>query len=127
MKIIDFGSSFIKNTKQHKHTNYIQSRYYRAIEIFRKEYYGLEIDMWSLGCIIYELFTGSPLLPGKNTDDQYNKIIDITENSTILVSKLNSIGQYEDVIDYIVKCLEWKPHLRLNPLKAKEHDFYKII
>lgn len=127
VKIIDFGSSFIKDTKQHKHTNYIQSRYYRSIEIFRKEHYGLEIDMWSLGCIIYELFTGSPLLPGINTNDQYNMIVEYTENPTILISKLNNIGDYEDAIDYIVKCLEWKQHLRLNPIKAKEHDFYKII
>ena len=127
VKIIDFGSSFLKNTKQHKHTNYIQSRYYRSIEIFRKEYYGLEIDMWSLGCIIYELFTGCPLLQGKNTKDQYFKIIDLTENKNILISKLNQIGKYDDAIDFIVKCLEWEKHLRLSPIKAKDHDFYKIL
>ena len=26
--------------------------------------YGSEIDMWSLGCIVSELYTGVPLFPG---------------------------------------------------------------
>lgn len=27
-------------------------------------HYGTEIDMWSAGCIMYELLTGKPLFPG---------------------------------------------------------------
>jgi serine/threonine protein kinase len=29
----------------------------------------MAIDMWSFGCIIAELFTGSPLFPGENELD----------------------------------------------------------
>ena len=31
---------------------------------------GLPIDMWSLGCILAELLTGYPLLPGEDENDQ---------------------------------------------------------
>lgn len=30
----------------------------------------MPIDMWSLGCILSELFTGYPLFPGENEQDQ---------------------------------------------------------
>ena len=32
--------------------------------------YGMPIDMWSLGCILAELLTGYPLLPGEDEADQ---------------------------------------------------------
>lgn len=32
--------------------------------------YGMPIDMWSLGCILAELLTGYPLLPGEDENDQ---------------------------------------------------------
>jgi dual specificity tyrosine-phosphorylation-regulated kinase 2/3/4 len=28
--------------------------------------YGVEIDMWSFGCILAELYTGYPLFPGES-------------------------------------------------------------
>jgi serine/threonine-protein kinase PRP4 len=31
--------------------------------------YDAAIDIWSLGCIIYELITGSPLFPGKDENE----------------------------------------------------------
>jgi len=35
------------------------------------------IDMWSLGCITAELFTGYPLFPGENEIDQLAYIMEI--------------------------------------------------
>lgn len=28
--------------------------------------YGLEIDMWSFGCLVAEIHTGQPIFPGDN-------------------------------------------------------------
>lgn len=36
----------------------IQSRFYRSPEIILGLAYGKSIDMWSLGCILAELYTG---------------------------------------------------------------------
>jgi serine/threonine protein kinase len=32
--------------------------------------YSFEIDVWSTGCILAELFTGIPLFPGENEKEQ---------------------------------------------------------
>lgn len=62
IKVIDFGSSCFENQRLY---TYIQSRFYRAPEVILGARYGMPIDMWSLGCILAELVTGYPLLPGK--------------------------------------------------------------
>ena len=58
VKVIDFGSScFI-----HDHlSSYVQSRSYRAPEVILGCKYDFRIDIWSLGCILAELFTGNVL------------------------------------------------------------------
>ena len=65
-KVIDFGSSCFAHGKVH---TYIQSRYYRSPEVVLGLGYGPAIDMWSLGCILVELETGTPLFPAKNEQD----------------------------------------------------------
>ena len=61
MQVIDFGSSCFKSKRMY---TYIQSRYYRSSEVILGMPYGPPIDMWSLGCILAELWTGRPLFPG---------------------------------------------------------------
>jgi dual specificity tyrosine-phosphorylation-regulated kinase 2/3/4 len=58
VKVIDFGTACEEGDCAF---NYIQSRYYRAPEIILGMKYDRAIDMWSLGCIVAELFTGEAL------------------------------------------------------------------
>jgi serine/threonine protein kinase len=73
IKIIDFGSSCFVNESVY---TYIQSRFYRAPEIILGAPYSCAIDVWSLGCIIVELFLGYPLFPGDNEEEQMVLLID---------------------------------------------------
>ena len=66
IKIIDFGSS-CKDCQSGFF--YVQSRYYRAPEIVLGTKYGHAVDMWSFGCIVYELITGRPLFPGHDENE----------------------------------------------------------
>ncbi|RZF33351.1 hypothetical protein LSTR_LSTR016021 [Laodelphax striatellus] len=74
IKVIDFGSSCFETQKVY---TYIQSRFYRAPEVILGCRYGMPIDMWSLGCILAELYTGYPLLPGEDESDQLSCIIEL--------------------------------------------------
>jgi len=74
IKVIDFGSSCYEHLRVY---TYIQSRFYRAPEVILGAKYGMPIDMWSLGCILCELLTGYPLLPGEDEGDQLSCIIEL--------------------------------------------------
>jgi len=39
--------------------------------------YTRAIDMWSLGCIIYECFVGVPIFAGENEKDQMASIFEV--------------------------------------------------
>ena len=74
MKVIDFGSSCYEHQRVY---TYIQSRFYRSPEVILGLPYSMAIDMWSLGCILAELYTGYPLFPGENEVEQLACIMEI--------------------------------------------------
>ncbi|OQR85159.1 serine/threonine-protein kinase minibrain-like isoform X1, partial [Achlya hypogyna] len=72
VKLIDFGSSCRVGKEVFQ---YLQSRFYRAPEVILGLKYTEAIDMWSLGCILVEMHSGSPLFDGANVTDQLHKIV----------------------------------------------------
>ncbi|XP_051952668.1 homeodomain-interacting protein kinase 2-like isoform X1 [Xyrauchen texanus] len=72
VKVIDFGSA--SHVSKAVCSTYLQSRYYRAPEIILGLPFCEAIDMWSLGCVISELFLGWPLYPGASEYDQIRYI-----------------------------------------------------
>lgn len=78
-KLCDFGLS---RTLRSAHftspcmTEFVATRWYRSPEIvFGSKEYGCASDMWSLGCLIYELYTRQTLLPGLDSIDQICKLL----------------------------------------------------
>lgn len=57
---------------------YIQSRFYRSPEVILGHPYSMAIDMWSLGCILAELYTGYPLFPGESEVEQIACILEVS-------------------------------------------------
>mmetsp|Transcript_39051 Transcript_39051/g.63279 ORF Transcript_39051/g.63279 Transcript_39051/m.63279 type:complete len:534 (-) Transcript_39051:342-1943(-) len=74
IKLCDFGSSCLTSNATFA---YIQSRFYRAPEVILGMAYGVEIDMWSVACVLVELHTGQPLFDGSSEVDQLYKIFDL--------------------------------------------------
>ncbi|XP_021487424.1 dual specificity tyrosine-phosphorylation-regulated kinase 4 [Meriones unguiculatus] len=74
VKVIDFGSSCYEHQKVY---TYIQSRFYRSPEVILGHPYSMAIDMWSLGCIMAELYTGYPLFPGEDEVEQLACIMEV--------------------------------------------------
>uniref|UniRef100_A0A0D9YGV5 Protein kinase domain-containing protein n=1 Tax=Oryza glumipatula TaxID=40148 RepID=A0A0D9YGV5_9ORYZ len=62
IKVIDLGSSCFLTDNL---CLYVQSRSYRAPEVILGLPYDQRIDIWSLGCILAELYTGEVLFPNE--------------------------------------------------------------
>ena len=65
----DFGLSLFLKTDYKKYINIIQTRWYRSPEIIYKIPFNEKIDIWSLGCIIYELIASRPLFKSYSDND----------------------------------------------------------
>ncbi|KAL0346609.1 UNVERIFIED_CONTAM: Cyclin-dependent kinase F-1 [Sesamum calycinum] len=64
-------------------TSCVGTRWFRAPELlYGSTNYGLEIDLWSVGCIFAELLSLEPLFPGNSDIDQLGKIFSILGNLT---------------------------------------------
>lgn len=76
IKICDFGlARYVdpdrEEGKNANMTEYVVTRWYRAPELLlATEEYSSAIDMWSAGCILAELYYGSPLFPGSDVKNQ---------------------------------------------------------
>ncbi|XP_062204226.1 uncharacterized protein LOC133906364 [Phragmites australis] len=67
LKLCDFGNAMLAGMNEV--TPYLVSRFYRAPEIILGLPYDHPLDMWSVGCCLYELYTGKVLFPGPSNND----------------------------------------------------------
>ena len=77
VKIGDFGLSriFANTSNIKRYTNRVVTRWYRSPELLLGETnYGPAIDMWSIGCVFWELLTGEVLFMGNNEKEVFLQI-----------------------------------------------------
>ena len=74
IKIGDFGVSKQLNTNNKYAKTDTGKEHYKAPEIIKNEKYDIRCDIYSLGCIIYELFTLNEYYIDKYFDDKDGKI-----------------------------------------------------
>lgn len=67
LKIADFGlANSFAIKPEGPFTNRVVTLWYRAPELLLGSTdYGYEIDLWSAGCLLAEMFLGRPLMPGR--------------------------------------------------------------
>lgn len=67
LKIADFGLATSYNPHHSVPlTSRVVTLWYRPPELLLgASHYGVAVDLWSTGCILGELYTGKPILPGK--------------------------------------------------------------
>ena len=150
LRIADFGStrSATNNTNM---TEYIATRWYRPPEVLLTSgEYGAPLDIWAVGCVLYELITRRPLFPGKTAIDQLQKIHEVlgTPDNSVLLRfhiannmrnrmcfteyKGSGLRQLlpnvdECVIDLLMKLLTYIPEDRITAQEALSHPAFAEI
>lgn len=148
LKLCDFGSAK-KLVKGEPNISYICSRYYRAPElIFGATDYTADIDTWSVGCVMAEMFLGKPIFPGESAVDQLVEIIKVLGTPTFEQVKIMN-PDYKDfkfpnikpfqwnklfknhvdvvAIDLISKVLVYTPKERLSPVECLMHPYFNEV
>eukprot|EP01147_Barroeca_monosierra_P008693 gene8693-1082_t len=149
LKLADLGSCRGIYSKP-PFTEYISTRWYRAPEcLLTNGFYGHKMDMWSVGCVMFEIISLYPLFPGSNELDQINKIHDIIGTpSPQIMAKIRKHSQHmrvnfpdkqgkglrkllptasEDLITLLEGLLEYDPDARLSARHALRHPYFKEL
>jgi serine/threonine-protein kinase PRP4 len=74
LKICDLGSA--SPITENATAPYLVSRFYRAPEVILGIPYDYGIDMWSIGCTLFELYTGKILFTGRNNNGMLRAIME---------------------------------------------------
>ncbi|KAI9372680.1 kinase-like domain-containing protein [Aspergillus egyptiacus] len=74
LKVCDLGSA--SPASDNEITPYLVSRFYRAPEIILGIPYDYAVDMWSIGCTLFELYTGKILFTGRNNNQMLKSIME---------------------------------------------------
>ncbi|XP_067227067.1 cyclin-dependent kinase-like 4 isoform X2 [Chanodichthys erythropterus] len=77
VKLCDFGfARTVSAAPGEVYTDYVATRWYRAPELLVGDTrYGKAVDVWAVGCLFFEMLTGSPLFPGDSDIDQLHLLI----------------------------------------------------
>ncbi|KAI0088378.1 kinase-like domain-containing protein [Irpex rosettiformis] len=102
---------------------YIGTREYLAPEIYRREWYGLTVDWWALGCLVYDLLVGDALFPDERAINFY---IGWRREGKAAQSYLAYRANFldEDEIELMAGLLALEPHKRFRLEHLEKQSFF---
>ncbi|CAL6063059.1 CMGC RCK [Hexamita inflata] len=148
VKLSDFGSAR-QIGSEFPYTEYISTRWYRPPEVLLSDgIYGQEMDIFGLGCVMYELIELHPIFPGKDEFDQMCRIHNVLGTpSAELIKRLRRNAKNNpikaefqvvkgcgvqtmmtnakpEVVDIIAKMLEYDPLRRISAQQCLAHSYF---
>ena len=88
VKLCDFGSGYTPD--EIEVTPVLGSRFYRAPEVMLGLLWNCPIDMWAMGCVLFELYTGRILFSGDDNNAMLKLIFQVCGQFPIKLGKNGS-------------------------------------
>lgn len=110
-------SKIVKNIFAYTQTG---TPYYASPEVWRDEPYNVKTDIWSLGCVMYEMCMLRPPFSAVDMDDLFNKV---------QKCKMQAFDSFysDELRSCISKLLTVNPHLRPNCEKILNFDIFNDL
>ncbi|XP_055510845.1 cyclin-dependent kinase 18-like [Leucoraja erinacea] len=75
LKLADFGLARAKSVPTKTYSNEVVTLWYRPPDVLMgSTEYSTQIDVWGIGCILYEMAAGRPLFPGSTVKEELHLI-----------------------------------------------------
>lgn len=147
LKICDFGlARSIEYNPSVTMTQEVVTQYYRPPELLMGvKHYGAEIDIWSVGCILYELLTRKIAFQANNATDQLKLIygllgtpnicdlrgaqgaidfvISLSSKSKNVKNSICEMISDPSAAQLVTNLLQWKPNKRFTTMEALQSPF----
>lgn len=117
VKIGDFGLATRVEIDGERKKTLCGTPNYIAPEVLNKKGHSFEVDVWSLGCILYTLLVGKPPFETSSLKDTYQRI---KRNEYYIPSKVSHSAQL-----LIIKLLRPDPATRPGLQQVLDDDFFK--
>jgi len=150
LKLADFGLARAKSVPTKTYSTEVVTLWYRPPDVLLgSAEYSTPIDMWGVGCILYEMVVGKPAFPGCNIEDQLRLIFKVLgtpsqENMTelaimkelqrycfpqytpkSLVSRVPRLG--DDGINLLESFLQFDARSRISACEAMRNTFFQSL
>jgi serine/threonine protein kinase len=150
--ICDFGFARFRDDEKFEMTNYVTTRPYRAPEIiFGQASYSKEVDIWSIGCIFFELLTKKHAFMPNNHSEHIKSLVEIFGSPSIdywsyiqtdkfkkftynfgvypnrNISKTISEKIDPEALQLLDSLLEFHPAKRISAIDAMKHPYFSDI
>jgi len=156
LKVADFGLARSIKIREGDDipmmTDYVATRWYRAPEILLgSNDYDAAVDVWSVGCIIGELYLGKAIFPGLSTLNQLTRVMEYTgrpsdedlkaiqsSNAGTMLDTLQEPevrsweemfpqGCPDDCIELMAKSLAFNPNKRIDIISSLNHPYVQTF
>ncbi|MCJ1287758.1 negative regulator of the PHO system [Xylographa opegraphella] len=149
LKLADFGLARAFGIPVNTFSNEVVTLWYRAPDVLLgSRTYNTSIDIWSAGCIMAEMYTGRPLFPGSNNEDELQKIFRLmgtpserswpgisqfpeykstfhiyaTQDLRLILPQIDQQG-----LDLLSRMLQLRPEMRISAKDALNHAWFRDL
>lgn len=128
LKLADFGlarpaiAQTASGERARPHTPQMVTLWYRPIETLRGGDYCLKADVWSAGCVFYEMLTGAVLFEEETEPGMVRLVDKIVTHDPVRFSPLRHVG--DDALQFLQDHFE-RPERRLAAAEALRHPFWQ--
>uniref|UniRef100_A0A914ZPV0 cyclin-dependent kinase n=1 Tax=Parascaris univalens TaxID=6257 RepID=A0A914ZPV0_PARUN len=150
LKLADFGLARAKSVPTKTYSNEVVTLWYRPPDVLLGSTdYSTHIDMWGVGCILFEMISGRALFPGSAVDEQLLLIFHVlgTPSPQLHPSICSSpafksykFPHYhaahlpnicpridQTALDLLLRLLQYEGRSRLSASDALEHPFVRSL